>query len=96
MTIASHQYIAINGVKDVVLAIGIISALAFNMKAKTQKFFVDFLLGGETGIVNIRLNNHGTNITISVLGKTYHLVCTIRKILIMSLHTLKERREIII
>ena len=48
MPIVTHQHITFNGIKDVVLAIGIIFTIALRMKAYTNKFVMYFLLSGNT------------------------------------------------
>ena len=96
MTIASHQYIAIYGIKDIVLAIGVVCAIVFSMKAKTKKLFVDFLLGGQTGISHKLLNQDCTDFTITILGKANHAVGAVGEIGIMCFNTFKEWCKIII
>ena len=57
---------------------------------------MDFLLCGKAGIVNIRLNKHGTDFAFSIFGKANHTIGTGIKVFVMSLDSFKERREIIV
>ena len=54
------------------------------------------MLRGKAGIINIRLNKHGTDMTVSVLCKACHAIRTCIKVFVMSLDTFKERGEIIV
>lgn len=57
---------------------------------------MDFLFSGKSGFGNIWLNKHGTCLAALVLGKTYQIVGTCVKILIMCLYAFKERCKIVV
>ena len=46
MPVVTHQHITFNGIKDVVLAIGIVLTIILWMKAYTNEFITYFLGGG--------------------------------------------------
>lgn len=96
VTITAYQHITINGVKDVVLTIGVVFAIILRMEAKAQELVVNLLFGGEAGVVDIRLHQYRTDLTVAVLGKTYHAVRTCIEILVVCLDTLEERGEVVI
>ena len=56
MAVAAYQHVAIDGVKDVVLTVGVVFAIVFWMEAEAQELVVNLLLGGETGFVDIGLH----------------------------------------
>ena len=96
MAITANQHVAVHSIENVMLTIGIIRTTIFRQKTKTQKFFMNLFFCSQTGIVNIWLNKYGTNITISVLGKPDHAIGTCIKIPVVSINSLKERREIVV
>ena len=57
---------------------------------------MDFLLCGKAGIVDIRLNEHGTNFAVSIFGKANHTIGTGVKVFVMSLYSFKEWCEVIV
>lgn len=50
MVIITDQHIAIDGVKDVMLTVGVVLAIVLRMEAEAQELVVNLLLGGEAGI----------------------------------------------
>ena len=48
MAIVIYKNVTINSIKDVMLTIGIISAIVFCMKTKTQELVTYFLFRGKT------------------------------------------------
>ena len=56
MVIAAYQHVAIDGVKDVVLTVGVVFAIVFGMETEAQELVVNLLLGGEAGFVDIGLH----------------------------------------
>ena len=96
MSVAAYQDVAINGIENVVLPIGVVFAIILWMETKTQKLIMDFLLSCKAGIINIWLSQDSANLSIFVLCKTKHSVQAIREILIVSLYAFKERSEVIV
>ena len=96
MTVTANQHVAVHGIENVMLTIGIICTAILRTETKTQKFFMNLFACSQTGIVNIWLNKYGTNIIITVLGKSDHTIGTCIKILVMRINPFKERCEIIV
>ena len=64
MPVVTHQHIAFNGIKDVVLAIGIVLTIILWMKAYTNEFIVYFLGGGNTNRMYKPLYQHSTYLAV--------------------------------
>ena len=55
MSFVIHEYIAVDGIKDIVLTVGVISATILRMEAKTDKLIVYLPFSGQAGFGNKRL-----------------------------------------
>ena len=96
MAVVINEDIAINGIKDIVLTIGIISAIVFRMEAKTQELITYFLFRGKTCFCNKRLYQNSTDIFIPVLCEAYHAIWTSIKVFVMCFNTFEERGEVVV
>ena len=90
------QYVAIHGIEDVVLPIGVVFSIILRTEAKAQKLVMDFLFGCETSIGNKRLNEYSTDFAVSIFSKSYHAILTIWKVLVMRLDAFKERCKVVV
>ena len=96
MTFFVYENISVNGIKDIMLIVGIVSAIVLRIEAKADKLIVNFLFCGQTSLGNKRLYQYSTDISVSVFSKAEHAIGTIREIVVVCLNTFEERRKIII
>ena len=66
MAVIINENIAINGIKDIVLVVGVISAIVLRMEAKTDKLVVNLLFCGQSSFGNKRLYQNSTDISVPV------------------------------
>jgi len=71
-------------------------SIIFWMEAQANELVMNFLLGSQTGFVDIWLHQNSTDLTVTVLRKPHHAIGASIKILVMCPDTLKERRDIIV
>ena len=66
------------------------------MEAETNELVVNLLLGGEAGVIDIRLNQHRTDFAVAVFGKANHAIWASIEVLVVRLDALEERGKVVV
>ena len=78
------------------LAVGVVFTVVLRVETESQKLVMNLLPRGEASIIDIRLHQHATDLTVAVLGKANHAIRTRIKVFVVRLDALEKRGEVII
>ena len=96
MAIVIYKNVSINGIKDIVLTVGVVSSIILCMEAKTQELVTYFLFRSKAGFGNKRLHQDSADISIFVFSEAKHAIWTSIKVFVVRFDTFKERGEIVV
>ena len=96
IAVPAYQHISVNGIENVVLTVGVIFAIVLWVEAETNELVVNLLLGGEAGVIDIRLNQHRTDFAVAVFGKANHAIWASIEVLVVRLDALEERGKVVV
>lgn len=96
MVIVINKNVTIHRIEDVVLIIGIVSAIILCMKSESNELVVNLLFCSQMGFGNKRLYQDSANMSFSVFSKTEHLISAVWKVFVMCFYPFKKWCEVVI
>ena len=96
MAIVIYKNVSINGIKDIVLTVGVVSSIILCMKAKTDKLVVNLLFCGQPSFCNKWLYQDSADMPVSVFCKANHTIWTSIKIFVMRFDAFEKGCKIIV